>query len=790
MTRKKPSKKQKRKIRKQQKANYSKHRKHRANEKQTPWAPVKMKMFELPDPFPDDLSQSKRKEIFKKYVKDAKECFDMKYPLLERWFEEYDPLYLLSFCAVYFLSCPEGIDREALGEQEFFCHYLEILQAFALINERCDSAQPLLEKQNQFMDEMKEIGDTMQVRLFDMVGEIEEDTDIHKQELRFSMMAATTAVRNWAYFYQMERVATDLARLVRDRFFNKYGLESDKIIRMLFQLCSLVEDKLNTHLNKTKTFFKKKTLPEIIASYNIAFPENVPIKGKDLDTMWELANKDIKKLKLMLICHSDLKLQDIYTFTLNDIADAYGDRTKTKKLQYLLDKWSFCFGDLKNQNKEYIIMDNPVHHKPFIKTDDSVYFSSAIGMLPHISISLLEEIIFEDAVWKKEYTDELKSKYLEKEVERLCMKYFPTASIFRGSCWGNPNDDKAYENDLCVVLDNFAIIIESKSGLMSPAARRGAPKSLKENLTKLVIEPALQANRFIDFLKSNKRLHKFSTIRGVVNEIDSSLIDYYIPLSITLEQMGGIVSNLKNLIDAGMVDKKINELAPSMCLTDFEIVMDTLSLEASRVHYLSRRREFEYNVNYTGDEISLLAFYLDNGFNIGDTEFKKGISMNISLKSKELDPYFIAKGDGKILEKPKLAMTKWWEDMLGYINKRKKRNWVTNSYILLSTTIDQQKEFELRFKGLKKLIKRGKAPHRHTWIIFLSGCKKRSHLIIGFPYNTTDKELRNDLMAESLSPDNDVGEVLGALCIGQNIDTADYPYSVLGGRNENKLFID
>ncbi len=790
MTRKKPSKKQKRKLRKQQKANYSKHRKHRMSEKQTPWEPVKMKLFELPSPFPDDLSQSKRLEILNKIIKNAKEQFDQKYPLMEQWFKEYDPLYLLSFCAVYFLSCPEGIDREAMGEQEFFCHYLEILQAFALINERCCSVQPLLEKQKQFMDEIKEIGNAMQLRLFDMVDKIEDDADIHKQELRFSIMADTIAVRNWGYYYQMERITTDLARLVNKKFLSKYGLESDKTIRMLFQLCSLVGDKLNNRLDKVRTFFKKKTLPEIIDSYNNTFPENVPIEGEGLETIWELAGKDINNLKILLICHSDLKLQDIYTFTLREFLDAYGDKTKAEELQFLLDKWSFCFGDLKNQNKEHIILDNPVHHKPFIKLDDYRYFSSLIGMLPHISISLLEEIIFEDAVWKKEYTDELKSKYLEKEVERLSTKYFPNASIFRGSYWKDPVDNKNYENDLCVVLDNFVIVIEAKSGLISAEARRGAPDSLKENLTKLVVEPAIQANRFIEFLKKNRRLHEFNTKRGVVNRIDSSLIDYFIPLSITLEEIGAIASNLKQLIDAGLVEKQINQLAPSMCLTNFEIVLDLLPLEAVRIHYLSRRREFEFNVKYVADELDLLAFYLDNGFNIGEVEFNKDWYINLGPKSKELDPYYIAKGDGKIIKKPKLAMTKWWEDMLGYIDKRKKKNWIMSSYILLSTTIDQQKEFELRFKGLKKLIKRGKAPHKHTWINFLSGCKKRRHLIIGFPYKTTDKDLRNDLIAESLSPDNDIGEVLGVLCIAQNIDTDNYPYSVLASRKNNKLFID
>jgi len=204
---------------------------------------------------------------------------------------------------------------------------------------------------------------------------------------------------------------------------------------------------------------------------------------------------------------------------------------------------------------------------------------------------------------------------------------------------------------LCLVLDNFALIIESKSGLMTPPARRGAPKRLNDNLKKLVVEPAIQANRFVDYLKNNKQLHELKTKRGVINKIDSSLIDYFIPLSITLEEIGTIASNLKKLIDAGLVNERINELAPSMCLTDFETVLDVLSSEAERMHYIARRSEFEFNVIYEGDEMDLLAFYLDNGFNIGEKEFDKDYYMILTMKSKELDPYYISKGEGRNFRK-------------------------------------------------------------------------------------------------------------------------------------------
>jgi len=88
---------------------------------------------------------------------------------------------------------------------------------------------------------------------------------------------------------------------------------------------------------------------------------------------------------------------------------------------------------------------------------------------------------------------------------------------------------------------------------------------------------------------------------------------------------------------------------------------------------------------------------------------------------------------------------------------------------------------------MKILIKRGRAPQKYNWVVFLSGPQKRRHLIVGFPYTITDKELRNDIMCTIMSSD-DARETLGAVCIGQNINRNDYPYSVLGYRKNNKLF--
>uniref|UniRef100_UPI003B9F39C4 hypothetical protein n=1 Tax=Agrobacterium tumefaciens TaxID=358 RepID=UPI003B9F39C4 len=85
---------------------------------------------------------------------------------------------------------------------------------------------------------------------------------------------------------------------------------------------------------------------------------------------------------------------------------------------------------------------------------------------------------------------------------------------------------------------------------------------------------------------------------------------------------------------------------------------------------------------YEGDELDLLGFYLDNGFNIGDTEYSQDIVLNMALKSKELDPYFVGSREGHSVSKPRLAMTDWWNAILNRLSEARFDGWLETGFIL------------------------------------------------------------------------------------------------------------
>ena len=754
--------------------------------KQRPWVAPKMKFFNIPSPLKADVPKEKRLELVRAIGAEAKRSFDLKFPQIAAWFREYDPLYLLSFCAFYFVAQPEGVDAELEDGPGFFHHYLEIMQAFALTQERVYTAKPLLGNARKLEEQMQEIGSAMQLRLLDIPRELVAEEELNAYRLRTEMMGQTTAVRNWAYPHQMKRVTLALAALVKDAFKVKYGVDPVDLMQMLFNLTEERNDLLNAHRDRVRSFLKESNYKGTLRAYNVAFPENERIEGDAVDEIWVRCGRKQQNLVAMLIAHTDLKLDRIYSFTLERAQALLGTRISDEVLERLLDSLAYRFGDLEEFNKEHIVLGNPTLSRPFIRVEEGVYFSVIWGVMPHIALDILEDLIWADEAMRVAYTD-AKGEFLELEVEQLFRGAFPSASVHRGSLWSDRKTQERYENDLTIILDSFALVVEAKSGVVSDPARRGAPKRLFETLQDLIEAPSQQALRFIKFLEMNKEEHSFVTRRGATNVIDSRRISYYIPLGVTLSQLGFISSNLKKLIESKVVSKKLEELAPSISYTDLEGIFSLLPLEVQKIHYLARRREFEAHVEYEGDELDLLGFYLDNGFNIGEAEYAKDLAMNISLKSKELDPFFVGTSEGKEVAKPELAMTKWWKDLLQAVSEKKTAGWVETGFILLNSTKEDQKKFEKMFKELAVRVKEGRVDKAHNWVMFASGPERRRYLIAGYPYLTTEKDVRNGVMAEIISDEN-FGKARGCVVIGVQMDRLDYPYSVLARRASTELF--
>lgn len=623
--------------------------------------PIKMKYFEVSMDGLPDLSFEERLNATRLIGKEASEKFPAKYQAIQKWFEKYDLAKLLSFSYYYFMMTKAGYDEEAVtGKLTFPAYYQELLQAFALTVPRSFKADLFSEEVYKFKEDLSSALDLFKKSQYNIPDSVTVEEDVHKHIWRSEMILNTTAVRNWSYDHQMKRVTLDLAEGIKTDFFKVYGFYPALFLYLLYRMFEEVEVKVNDHLNKIRKIFSQQTYSSVIESYELLFPTQKIPKERH-QWFWDHFGKNLHNLKGFFLLHSDYFLEHLFTFDYEILSSYTDNELSPEQLREIFNQISYSFGDLKEFEIEHFILGNPIHEKLFILLSDDTVFSTLWSVMTHFSINILESLCSSESKLRQKYVNKSAS-YLENEVTEVFKKAFPTAQIYVGSQWLADND-KLYENDLLVIVESFVFVVESKAGIVTPAAKRGAPDRLFKTLKELIEFPSEQALRFINFLKDNPEELSLKIKKGTNNKFDASKLKYFIPVGVTLSHLGMTGSNLKKLIKAGITDKPIEDLATSISLTDLEIVFDLLPSTAEKIHYLQRRRELEANVEYEGDELDLLALYLDDGFNM-DNYIKKYSSIHVTLKSKELDNYIIGSAQNERVRKPILRKSKWWADIL------------------------------------------------------------------------------------------------------------------------------
>ncbi|WP_263360835.1 hypothetical protein [Flavobacterium collinsii] len=717
--------------------------------------------------------------------KESQILFDEKYNEIVHWYKEYNQLYILSFCMFYFMTNPKDLDEEAeTGTLEFFPYYMELLQAFALTIPYMHSAKPLNDQAEVFKNSIKEIGLLNNKKFFNFPEHIKTSEELIAYQVRMQMMIQTMVVRNWAYEHQMQQITRDLALGISIPFKQLYDFEPEVLLELLYAMTGEVEIRINKHLAKLRTFMLKSDAVSILQQYEDIFDHVDKTTAEHKEKFGKMF-RDMESLRMMLMMHSDLQLNELFTFDAKQLSELSNNRLTPENISSVFDKWSMEFNELQGSETTYFLLDNPVNTKPFIKCEDNRYFSSLWTVMTHLSIPMLEALIVEDPKLNFKY-NKYRAGYLEQQLEQLCREAFPQAAVYAGSMWPGENN-KLYENDIIIVIESFAIVIEAKSGSVSPPAKRGASERLTKTLKELIDEPSEQALRFIKYLKINPGRLSFKTKKGKNNIIDTQNLKFFIPLGVTLSHLGGLSANLKMLIEAGILDKEITELAPSMSLTDLQIVFDLLPAAPQKIHYLQRRREIEAHIDYMGDEIDLLAWYIDSGFTLGTAEYEEKNFYEITLKSKELDPYIIGKSEGEIIERPSLKLTPWWTDILARLESSKKQMWLENSFLLLNIGYEEQQQFEIMIKELIDRIKKGQTTDPHNYIEFNNNTPQRRYVLIGYPYKNEQLDQRNGIIQDILS-NEEKADVKGMLLIGINIDKDQYPYSVMASIMTPELF--
>ncbi|MEG4855276.1 hypothetical protein QUB10_30885 [Microcoleus sp. B5-D4] len=732
--------------------------------------------YEMSSPF-EGMTEDEVVELTNKSNENSDQQFETSFKILQKRVFQVEPCSLLSFFAYYGLTTSPGINREWTEKAPILQHHVEFLQGLLLQHSQdsFDFRPALPQDFDESRQLVQEVTDRFPERHSSLTDPSTTREPFHKLIAIKTIRIDTQAVRR-GYPQQVKRIVSDLFSSLDNTIEQRMGVRVVCLVEMWFKILDVVESRINQHWNWVMPALGAKSIETAIKEYYQAFPD-LTSSPEDLSAYVQEEGLTLDGLRAIIFSQSDLRLKHIYTLTLDTFVDAYPKAVAPEALKNVLDAWSLSFGDLSNWNPEHLFLGNPVWQKPLIKLELGTYFCPVITLFSNFFIDMMEALIKPHAEIYKKY-EERRGKFLEQEIYQLFQKAFPSAKLYQGSQWFDPTTKKTFETDLLVLLDSYLLVVEAKSGRVTEATKRGAFESLKKIVKKLLVEPSIQSKRFSDYLKNNLGLHQFKTRQGEFNEVDCSQVREVVRLSITLESLGTLFFRSTELKQAGLIASDI-EMSPTMSLADLEIIFEILEGSCEKLHYLVRRAEFEKNADSIGDEIDLLAFYLDTGFNIGNAEFTQQRLFLVGL-SNIFEPFFRKELTKSENHKPKRKLTPWWRSIIQHIESRQPERWSEVGCVLLNFTHDEQTKFEEQFKRIKKIVNKfWELDHNNTCILINETVPERG-AVAGFAYKRIDREKRNRTMENAVGEAMSLYPVSRVVVIGVDVEQNDYPYSVVG----------
>jgi hypothetical protein len=419
-----------------------------------------------------------------------------------------------------------------------------------------------------------------------------------------------------------------------------------------------------------------------------------PANDDTFDWLASMPRKQAEtRLRNMVVAWSWLYAGDRLQVTAEELADKSGcDLDATNAF---LGFFSMEFGQLPSDVAGGI---REVREKPILADGEGRFLCISVGDLLYGLRPRLTDALHEHAndkgdsrIWER--FNSVRRKYLESSTEVL-LKQALRPDVSHTNV-GFRLDGKDYEMDGLVLLDQVAIVVETKAGTLSAASRRGAPDSLRDELKHLVKEAAVQLGRAQRVLIESDVLE--ITVGKQKVEIDTSHIRRVFLLAVTLEDLSFVAPTVWDMIHSAILPEGS---APPllMNLHDIEIICDVVDLPSLLVHYFVRRgRLNRQELVRASDELDLFVHFLNHGlFFEEESDDLKGVDvLFLPSLTDDLDAYYLWQQGlrKKPARKPGQKMHKELRRVLDQLDQTRPSGFVEASQILLDFGDQGRKAF-------------------------------------------------------------------------------------------------
>lgn len=247
------------------------------------------------------------------------------------------------------------------------------------------------------------------------------------------------------------------------------------------------------------------------------------------------------------------------------------------------------------------------------------------------------------------------ANWMETEIERQLQRLFPAASVIRNACFPDPdNAGGETEADVVVVWWPFLVVVDAKGKRVAPEALRGSRTKLKQTIGKNIQDAFIQSQRVVRILERDGRIRFKEKATGRVIEVEQDRLRRVMPISVTLQNLSGIPTQLAVTQRLGFF--KGNAYPWSVCIDDLDVVTRFAGSPDVFLHYIERRTAHQnITVGLHGDELDIFGHYLDNRLHPSLYESRKEIAEHTAGPNfitfdggdEGFEPFYMAEWNGE-----------------------------------------------------------------------------------------------------------------------------------------------
>lgn len=328
-------------------------------------------------------------------------------------------------------------------------------------------------------------------------------------------------------------------------------------------------------------------------------------------------------------------IEDMFGYSLYNVKEVTGwSDTLIENLSLSLNENKTFFS---GEFAGWLIIDLPVHKKPFIKIENTSYCFDYYSLFDNI-YRVMQKTIRE---LKPSYVNDwshIQQHASEVMVEDLMIKLLPGCQTYRDNYYpkGTSLKDCA-ENDILVVYDNVLLVIEVKAGsfVYTPAITdyEAHVKSFKA----LIEKADYQCDRTLNYIRSHPSAPIYDRERNKKVELNFSDFADVFTVCVTVDNFNEFAAKAEKLSFI-----KLGSNSISISIDDLRVYTDIFESPLNFLHYFKQRKKAVQTSQLSlNDELDHLGLYLDrNMYTLDAEELEPNVNFVAMGFREGIDNYF------------------------------------------------------------------------------------------------------------------------------------------------------